>query len=1415
MSEHIYKWKRFWCPQSGGINLDDGGFLFNPDTEWGKHYNPDLVTFQAICDLPCLVLLGEPGIGKTKALETEINVIESKIKEQGHEFLHLNLRSYSSEDRLVRSLFESSELTRWYAGTNKLHIFLDSLDECLLRIDTLATLLVDEFKHYRNEINRLYLRIACRTAVWPKVLEEGLETIWGKNSVKVYELAPLRKADIREAATVKGFNSDDFLKEIVEKDIVPLAIKPVTLKFLLNTYRPHGSQFLANLRLDELYLEGCKCLCEEVNSSRRDSNLKGNLDPDQRLIAAARIAALTIFCNRFAIWVGINQGDVPAEDILLQNLCYGHENANERQFEITREVIREVLDTGLFSSRGSSRMGWAHQSYAEFLAAWYLTQHQLEKNQIWQLIAHQDDRDHKIVPQLRATVTWLACMNAQVFDQVMQTEPYILPTSEIATVDETYKEKLVESLLKLCHEEKLDYQDIKFLFFERNLNHSHLLEQLQPYICDQGKSLHSRIVAIEMARVCNLQNLQSQLVEIALNNETDSGVRIQAALSLCSIGDEKVKSQLKPLAISKPKNEGEEILKAYGLDAVWPNHITAQELFDSLTQPISTILGGEYQGFIAKKLGQCLQPLDLPVALKWLEKQPVRGVNYPFDQVSDAILLKAWEHLLDQPEILPGFAKVIFLRLREYHYVFKGNYSDQKMSFSQLVANDDQKRRELIKSIISILPDSEREPIWLISDKKPIILDQDFHWLIERVQTSENEDIQRIWAKLTYWKFNNIENKFEHIDAVLTASQTNPILEQEFVYFLKAIELDSPTAQEAKKRYLERQKPIKVKEKPILEPPPKQLVIEVLNRLEDGNLDYWTNLCCEMTLEIHSTLYGNLFKSILTSFPGWIEAEDSTKLRIIKAAKLYINDGIPENQTWLETNQIHYSAIAAYQALCLLLQRDPIFISNLSAEKWEKWTGVILKISSLDLDFDRNFENRQKLLKKAYQNAPDEFIKILLVLINVENDCVHIITKLGTDFWDDRLAREIFNKVKDETLTAKSVGCLLGYLLAYGMAEAKSFAESLIPSPPPKSDPERAKAIAAASALIVYAEDAGWPVVWSAIKQDSEFGRELLETMLFYKVKIEQKLKEDSMADLYIFLARDYPDLDNESSDNEKLMGVQPQTISPINTLRDSIPRLLQQSGTPESCKAFRKIMCELPELKDKLQWRLLEAEALTRRRTWQPPQPEHIRQLIFDQNKRLVQNGHQLLDVLIESLDRLQLELQGETPAARDLWDKNNKSFKPVDENAFSDYVKRFLDKDLKSQGIIVNREVELRPNSGGNPGEITDIHVDAVLKSSNNADYDSVTVIIEVKGCWHREVKTAMKTQLVERYLADNTSPYGLHLVGWFYCKQWDNQDQRKNKTPKLTIDEAKEIFEEQAKKLSSDGNIVRTYVLNTALR
>ena len=788
MSEQVYSWKRFWCPRSGSLNLADGGYLGDPSSEWGQYYNPNLVSLEAIANIPCLVLLGEPGIGKSQEMENLKKYTEETI-EQVHEVLELNLRSCTN---LMDDLFKDETFLAWIDSTNNLYLFLDSLDEGLLGVPNIATQLVDNFKKrkYRDRLNRLYLRIACRTAVFPEILEKGLEELWGKNSVEIYELAPLRRVDVMEAAKAEGFSLDDFLKEVGQKNIVPLAIKPVTLGFLLNSYRRHNRQFPANQRLHELYLEGCKLLCEEVNPSRLGSNRKGNLESDQRLIVAARIAAITILTNRFAVWTEVDRGDVPAEDVILQKLCHGYENANERPFEITRGVIEEVLDTGLFSSRGLHRMGWAHQTYAEFLAAWYLLQHEIPLTQITELIFSSEDPDRKLIPQLHETAAWLASMRADVLQEIIKTDPDVLLRSDIPT-DADVRASIVDNLLLQYEQEKLFDRNLDNYRKYAKLNHSGIADQLRPYICGSNKQIDARNLAIDIAEVCEVHELQEELVNLVLDSSQSIYLRESATKTLCSIGDAGTRLKLKPLAFSQLQEDQDDSLKSYILQALWSEHLTVEELFQALTPPKKLNFFGAYQMFLKYHLAPQLQPIDLVFALNWIEKQGVRCYGHPFEEFADTIIIKAWEYF-DLADVAESFTKVALVQWREHQKIITHDSKLQEQFASSLL-NDSKKRRTLIERAVLMISEIEEDPFYLFNSMtENVLIPEDVFWIIERLHSFDCEKVQKNWIQLLQWSFNRQDVK--QIDAIITATQTNNILQQFFAPYFEPIELDSNQA---------------------------------------------------------------------------------------------------------------------------------------------------------------------------------------------------------------------------------------------------------------------------------------------------------------------------------------------------------------------------------------------------------------------------------------------------------------------------------------------------------------------------------------------------------------------------------------------------------------------------------------------
>ena len=75
------------------MNLSDSGYLFDPDSEFGNIYNPDVFPFEKIAKFHCLGLLGEPGIGKSTGMLAQKGIIDARVNEAGkpHNGLTLGL----------------------------------------------------------------------------------------------------------------------------------------------------------------------------------------------------------------------------------------------------------------------------------------------------------------------------------------------------------------------------------------------------------------------------------------------------------------------------------------------------------------------------------------------------------------------------------------------------------------------------------------------------------------------------------------------------------------------------------------------------------------------------------------------------------------------------------------------------------------------------------------------------------------------------------------------------------------------------------------------------------------------------------------------------------------------------------------------------------------------------------------------------------------------------------------------------------------------------------------------------------------------------------------------------------------------------------------------------------------------------
>ncbi len=282
--EKLLNWSRFWCPRNVTYRLGNNGFLSDPVGEHGHILNPGLVRLSDVRE-PVVVLLGEPGMGKTSAVAQECD----RIATSGEAVLAIDLLGAHTENSLRNKLSNCDTWKQWLAESYCLHLYLDAFDEGIGLNPSLPELLLQHLEG--ADMSRLRIRFVCRTGEWPEDVSKGLgELCLGTTQVSFLEIVPLRKCDVRLGAADANLNADEFLDAVEDRQVQALANRPITLRLLLQVYAT--SKALPTSQL-QLYEQGCERLCSETNSRRlRTQKTQSILDARQRLSLASRIAAV-------------------------------------------------------------------------------------------------------------------------------------------------------------------------------------------------------------------------------------------------------------------------------------------------------------------------------------------------------------------------------------------------------------------------------------------------------------------------------------------------------------------------------------------------------------------------------------------------------------------------------------------------------------------------------------------------------------------------------------------------------------------------------------------------------------------------------------------------------------------------------------------------------------------------------------------------------------------------------------------------------------------------------------------------------------------------------------------------------------------------------------------------------------------
>ncbi len=1400
-----YQWRRYWTPPEGRISLFDDGFLDDPAEKFGKYMNPDLVSLDTPDYTGCLVLLGEPGIGKSVEME---NLFHATISKYGEDHvLMIDLKNIPTPDIFRDELIGDPRYQSWTTNGDPFYLFLDSFDEGMTSssFKSFAKYFYHLLSQHKDKLTKLYLRVSCRTALWQSYFEDDLRLLWnGGDTFQKYELCPLTKSDVYNALDAQGIDKEQFLKELRARGVVGLAGKPLTLNLLMDVYK-RDSKFPE--MKSQIYYQGCELLIQEQDPAKRNEpTTKSTLTLAQKMAIAERIAIATVIGGSPTV---VLEGE-PGEGEISVSQLHGTEYASNVAVAVGDQQIQEVLNTGLFSSRGNMKMGWSHQTYGEFLAARYIVRHKLVWQQTQIFIFHDPLKISvfQVVPQLYEVSAWLASLDSTFFDNAVQLDPEFLLLCDANAITDSQKQSLTERLLvKLDNGELFDRWEIYNTTNYKKLSYAKLGDQLKPYIEDQAKSVVVRRSAIEIASACAVADLEVNLVKVALDESDDLTVRVRAIMAIANFGSNVSRENLRSIITSDFQYDPEDELKGVVLRALWPKYISIDEVLALLTPPKKRSFHGAYHDFMGEDLASSFRTEDIIPGLEWIEKnvETVRELEYSQRKLTDAIMLKAWEHVTD-PGVLEKFASIAYDRLKNYEEIIGEKSLSEEIAtkFQMMLDTQQEDRQGLVKELIRLTLKNDttsgrKAYILLHHNNVRIVSPQDTHWLVDWLLSEKDEETQKIISEMVM-RVMDMRN-LDQIDLVFHAREKNKYLNEDTQLWFQTVELASESAKSQREQWEEEQswhtKEEKDEKEEILKVLSVERIADILKEVEAGNVDAWWQLHDNLCMNRHE-----LEEDDIREMPGWkILSEDQQK-QLVKYGKTYLEKMESKPEKWLGKGINYHPALAGYRAIKAFYRDQPEYIERQGIEFWKRWASITLGYPLVSND-----PKNGKIIALAYKHAPDEVFATLDILIDDEAQRYNglFINDLLEDSLDPKLSEFLLEKAKQEDYRSKVAGEIVRFLIRHGDSATKDYVKSKITVPLPNDEEKKSEVLSFAASLLWNADIDDWEFLWDLMKINNAFARALVvranESSLRGSIML-QSMCEIRLADLYIWLTKEFPP--EEYAQPEGVYTVTPQ-IS-IGDWRDSVLRVLMYKGTPEAYRQIERVAVAFPQYKWLQQYTLVQTRRIALQKTWHPPSVEQIFKLVENHELRLVNSPDELMDIVITSLEKLQGKLQrGEHPQAINLWNEK----KPKDENRLSDYVKVHIEEDLTDRGIIVNREVEIKR------GNKTDIHISAYGRDHlGRPTGDPMKVTIETKGCWHSELDTAMESQLVGQYLSADICRHGIYLIGWFVCDAWT--DRINQKVPIIEISDARKKFAKQAEEISNKTSYrVQSLVLDCRQR
>lgn len=1389
-----FGWTRYWVRRGDSPRLENG-YLVPPEgtSGWfGVEQKTELSTLDKLAEVPCLVLLGDVGLGKSVEIAREAERLRA-MQQAEHRVLEVDLKR-SSAEVIIQEVFQSAEFTGWLEHQHDLTLLFDSMDECWRRVTELGPLLLSHLKpHMQKEGRRkLAMRLSCRAAEWQDEIEAGLREVFGKDEkhVQVWQLAPLMKKDVHLAAAQCGLAAQDFVGRIEANDVTALAAHPITLRMLLDLAK--ADKALGKNR-EEIYAAGCELLCRDTHQANR-AKARLETTAQQRFEHAAYVAAAGVLANRYLIFGSCDKRSVEETGVIAGLDLAGYwVTGNGQRRELDRTALEQTLQTGLFESQPNGFHTWRHQSYAEFLAARHLQERKLPVEQYAALLCDTATGCQRIWPQLEETACWLVTLVPALFQRLVVENADVFLRCDPARLGSNERKAIVRGYLGQVRRDEARTPVWNERVRLNRLAYDGIQQDLEPVIRNTCESWIVRDLAMDIARACELPGLQEMYLELFANPAEVKRVRASAGDALRDMADEKTKRKLKAVYSKALENDPDDQARGYVLQLLWPEHLSVAELLPLLTLPRKDNFIGAYKRFLSDLFVEGSAIADLPVLLRWVAKVEPNSRhldNDPYDGLCARVALAAYHNLADVDVTKEFFALVTSMTRRD-GVLFKTEGRD-------LPGEALLRQRFWREAIARGLP--LKDLLLGSSLQESGVIDHgDLAWILAEREKAGTPELKQRWLDLAWWLYAPLYHP-EHLGLMQPLADADPAVAE-----IVRQRTTDPLIEDDEKNWRKEHYYRELKKKEELEKRPTFLarIEEALGLYAEGKAYAMWWLMERLVERVREHDEEGHDSDI-----GWERITADQRMRIREAAPAYLAaiEVTPDNYA-KDPKTTHRPYTAGLRLMVELAVAGSPWLEERSEVFWQRWTPVLF--AYFDLLRRSDEEPWAKVFGVAHRKAPKEFYAGLDRWLTAREGRY---TPLGlldeVPVAEDQqvegiLLRAAVNAIGPEADDFELFTFLLGH-------DSKAAEQTMRSWQAPVGGAPHPRARMADALLLLHRTEVGGEAVLARMQADLEWGR----TVLGYlnrsgsmRMGYLPKVSPEAVARFWEWLQANFPAEPYEDGH----MGL--VTLDhEIYHLRGAVLHFLENSGSDEALQAIGDLVRRHPD-KPWLGQVLAKARHVRRRKEWVPPPAKGIVEYLRVPTQKPLCSDSDLCDALLASLGRYQAKLKQDNPV-RELWNEPAgpvTTRNPKDEENISDCLARHLETDLASHKVTVVRESQLRPNTGTEEGNFPDLVAHA---QSASDPFFRIKVPIEVKGTWHAKVVESVRTQLHDRYMLD--ARCGIHVTGYFTCDSWTNADNRKSRgVSRVTPDELlRRLQAERDRVMTTSGKRVEVLLLDARL-